>query len=166
MGVAAVEVARAAQTGNFVLAIGRTGRPASWCESLLGDLVAQRNLEVVDDEMAAAPAWINSGGSNGVRNSTSAEILDPQFALLAAPGGEVVDGYVTLRWRQQRTLVVRTRPGCFQSDPGVVRCSSMRYQAIDVHDDEMSQACNFQLYGRAYWPQWKDTSIEIRASLR
>ncbi len=166
LSAAAAELARSTQTGNGLLAVGRNGRPVAWCEGFLGDLLAMRNLEVVDDEMVPGPRWINASGSVGVSDLRSGEIIDTQFTELIAPGGPVVNGYVTLRWRNQRTVLVRSRPTCVEVSPGTARCAQQRYMGIDVHDDEMAQACNISFYGRAYWPQWQDKNVEIRTPMR
>lgn len=162
ISAAASELANSTKTNDGLLAVGRNGRPTNWCENLLGDLIARRNLEVIDDETVPGPAWINAG--NGVRTPLSGEILDARYTELSAPSGLVANGYVTLRWQQQRTVVVRTRVGCFQANPGstAAACGQLRYLGIDVHDDEMPQACNIGFYGRPNWPQWRDKNVEIR----
>lgn len=161
---AAAELARYTRTRDGLLAIGRSGRPPAWCEELLGDLLQRRRLEVIDNEDAPTPAWIRDSGTD----LRGGKVLDPDYAELDAPGGLVASGYVTVRWKLQRTLVVRTRPGCFPAEPNSTKatCGSLRYLAIDVHDDEMPQACNIGFYGRPYWPQWKDKNVEIRVPSR
>ncbi len=164
VSAAAAELAHYARTRDGLLAIGRSGRPPAWCEELMGDLLQQRRLEVIDKEDAPTPAWIHGSGTE----LRGGEVLDPNYAELDAPGGLVASGYVTVRWKQQRTLVVRTRPGCFPAGSNSTKatCGSQRYIAIDVHDDEMPQACNIGFYGRPYWLQWKDKNVEIRVPSR
>lgn len=164
VSAAAAELAHYARTRDGLLAIGRSGRPPAWCEELLGDLLQQRRLEVIDNEDSPTPAWIRSSGTD----LRGGEVLDPDYTELDAPGGLVASGYVTVRWKQQHTLVVRTRPGCFPAGPNSTKatCGSQRYTAIDVHDDEMPQACDIGFYGRPYWPQWKDKNVEIRVPPR
>lgn len=161
---AAAELARYTRTRDGLLAIGRSGRPPAWCEELLNDLLQRRDLEVIDNEDAPTPAWIHGSGTD----LRGGKVLDPDYAELDAPGGLVASGYVTVRWKQQRTLVVRTRPGCFPAEPNSTKatCGPQRYLGIDVHDDEMPQACNIGFYGRAYWPQWKDKNLEIQVPSR
>lgn len=160
VSAAAAELVRYTHTRDGLLAVGRNGRPPAWCEELLGDLLQRRRLEVIDDENAPAPAWVRGSG-NELRG---AEILDPNYAELDAPGGLVAWGYVTLRWKQQRTLVVRTRPSCVPAGPNSSKaaCGAQRYLALDIHDDEMPQACIVTFYSRPYWPQWKDKDVEIK----
>lgn len=161
---AAAELAQYARTRDGLLAIGRSGRPPAWCEELLGDLLQQRRLEVIDKEDAPTPAWMYGSGTD----LRGGEVLDPDYAELDAPDGLVVLGYVTVRWKQQRTLVVRPKPGCYPAGPNFTKaaCGDLRYIGIDVHDDEMPHACNIGFYGRPYWPQWKDKNVEIRVPSR
>lgn len=160
VSAAAAELAQYTRTRDGLLAIGRSGRPPEWCEELLGDLIQQRQLAIVDNEDAPTPAWIRGNGAD----MRGGEVLDPNYVELDAPGGLVVSGYVTVRWKQQRTLVVRTRPGCFPAGSNSIKavCGAQRYNAIDVHDDEMPQSCDIGFYERPYWPQWKDKNVELR----
>ncbi len=164
VSAAAAELVQYTRTRDGLLAVGRSGRPPAWCEELLGDLIEQRHLAIVENEDAPTPAWILGNGA-GLRGG---EVLDPNYSELDAPGGVVASGYVTVRWKQQRTLVVRTRPGCFPAGPNSTKavCGAMRYNAIDVHDDEMPQACDIGFYGRPYWTQWKDKNVELRIRSR
>lgn len=152
------EFANAALASGGVLAVSRKGRPAAWCESFLSDVMAQRDLQVVDDEMTSGPRWIDQGGG-ALR---AGEVLDPDFTELRPTGGGVVRGYVTLRWKGGPPTVLRSQFACTEVKPGQARCNPQRYISMHVHDDEMPQACHVTLYGRPYWPQWQDSSVEIR----
>jgi hypothetical protein len=152
-------VSFAARTDS-VLATSKAGRPPAWCEGFLEDVVALRNLEVVDDEEVGGPRWMQGG--NGVAQ-TSAEILDADFNEWNVGESKVPDGYVTVRWRGS-LVVLRVVAACTDSDHGKAICIPQRYTSIYVYDDTTPVACNISAVGRPYWPNWKNSLTPIFAT--
>lgn len=136
-------------------------RPPAWCEAFLGDVIAQRNLEVVDDEGLTGPRWIDYG----TRPLRAAPILDEDFSEWTPPGGPVVRGHVTVMWRK-RMVVLRAISACSLERGHGVRCHPLRYTGLAVHDDEMPQACQVSFVERPYWNHWRDSMVEIRLKPR
>jgi hypothetical protein len=131
------------------------GRPAVWCEELLSDVMAQRQVEVVDDEDEVGPKWSEWFDQDGRKSRRAVEILDPGFSeWVTAKGRKVVGGYVTVRWRGDNMLVLRASPGCGPADHGVVDCAPSLYAAIYVHETAFPVACNVMLIGSRYWNTW------------
>jgi hypothetical protein len=128
----------------------RKGRPAEWCARMLNDVIAQRNIEVVDDAASAGPL-----------PTIAADILDPNFKLLPFQGRQVVDGYVTLRWQSSHSLVLRMQTACSDSGAGEVSCAPSPYLAVLVHDAEFPVACNVSFIGRTYWPNWQNSMTPV-----
>jgi hypothetical protein len=128
----------------------RKGRPAEWCARLINDVIAQRNIDVVDDAASAGPL-----------PTIAADILDPNFKLLPFQGRQVVDGYVTLRWQSSHSLVLRMQTACSDSGAGKVSCAPSPYLAVLVHDAEHPVACNVSFIGRTYWPNWKNSMTPV-----
>lgn len=128
----------------------RKGRPAEWCARLLNDVIAQRNIDVVDDAASAGPL-----------PSIAADILDPNFKLMPFQGRQVVDGYVTLRWQSSQSLVLRMQTACSDSGAGKISCAPSPYLAVLVHDAEHPVACNVSFIGRTYWPNWKNSMTPV-----
>jgi len=138
------------------------GRPAAWCEELLSDVMAQRYVDVVDDEEETGPRWSESTDPDGRKMRKAVEILDPHFEEgVTSRGQKVVRGYVTLRWRVDNLLVLRTSAGCGQPTNGVVSCAPSLYAGIYVHETEFPVACDVALIGHRYRNNWPG-AIEIR----
>lgn len=150
-----------AQKGS-VIATANEGRPPAWCEGILSDLMAQKDIEVVDDESTAGPAWVSSGDGPGY---TAAEILDPSFKDWSYAGSKVPNGYVTVRWRKTHLVVLRVVAACVEADDGTARCNPSRLTVIYVYDNETPYACNVTAVGRPYWPNWKDSMTPILTKL-
>lgn len=133
-----------------VLAVRRTGRPAKWCEQLLNDVIALRNVDVID-----------SPGSAGTLPREAGEILDPEFKLVQFEGSQVVDGYVTLRWHGFGSVVLHMLSACTDAAPGEAQCSRPPYSAVLVHDSERSKACQVSFIGRTYWRNSRDSMTQV-----
>lgn len=133
-----------------LLAVHNTGRPAAWCESLFNDVIALRNVDVVDDPQTA-----------GALPAAAADVLDPDFRLVDLDGRQVVHGYVTIRWRGAHSLVLRTQTTCPPSPSGPSSCARQPYIGVVVHDAEYPIACNLRFIGRAYWPNWQGSMTRV-----
>lgn len=147
-----------AARGDSIIAVANKGRGAAWCETILGDVMAQENIEVVDDEAIGAPRWMRSGNAPG---RSAAEILDPNFEEWRIAGGKVPDGYVTARWRGATLVVLRMTAACTSGDDGVAHCNPQPYTSFYVYDDVTPIACDVSAVGRAYWPAWKSSMTPI-----
>lgn len=158
---AIAEVAsRPGKTGG-VLAVAKDGRPAAWCEALFNDVLAQRNLAVVDDDHARAPRWIAVLDKNGQRSLQAGPILDPAFKQWRLRDEPVVQGYVTLRWRGEFTVVLRMEAACDEAD-AATRCDQQRHLAAHVYDVDVPFACTASVIERRHWANWKDALVPIR----
>lgn len=134
-----------------------SGRSASWCEALLEDVMAQKNVEVVDDERSPTPAWDRPAGTSPPRKGYP--VVDPDFDFRVQDKDVVVNGYVTLWWKQATRpimIVVRIDAPCaiphFQ-----LRCGQRRYTTISVYDHETPVACSVLPYDPRYWSNWKNS---------
>ncbi len=152
-------VSFAART-NSVLAVSNTGRSPEWCEDILKDVMALKDLEVVDDEEVGGPRWMQTG--NGTVRS-SAEVLDAEFREWALPDVKVPHGYVTVRWRSSSLVVLRVVAACTSTGDGRASCNPQRHTSIYVYDDVTPVACNVSAFGRPYWPNWKNSQTPIFA---
>jgi hypothetical protein len=159
IGDAVAEFARQPSMLDGHLAIDKKGRPAAWCEGILSDAIAGRNLEVVDDEDSGGPEWISSGATPG---RSAAPILDPGFKEWTVDGSKVVQGYVTARWKGSDPVVLSVVAACSDGRDGVMRCNPQRYVGVYVHDSEVPMACIAHFFSRAYWPNWQATMTPIR----
>jgi len=147
----------AASAGN-IMAVSRDGRPAAWCENLLGDLIARKDIEVVDDETVGGPEWTTSGNGPG---RAAADILDPAFKEWNLGSATVPEGYVTARWRTSNLVVLRVTAACTQARDGTARCNPHRLVNVYVHDTATPVACDATEVSRAAWPNWKNAKTPI-----
>ncbi|MCD6043739.1 MAG: hypothetical protein K0R40_3342 [Burkholderiales bacterium] len=100
LSAALVEEARGRQ-GSGLLAIDLKSRmPAPECGQLFQDVVSLRNVEVLS---TGAGTW-ESLGSGGVLPN-----LDPAFKQWRDGDGRHLDGYLVVRWRGERELLLRVR---------------------------------------------------------
>lgn len=152
------------QRTDGLIAAQAEGKTTDWCTSILNDLIADKNLDVVDDENSAGPEWMSSGGEAGKPKLQSAAILDPNFQEWIVDGRKVFSGYVTARWRKSNLIVLRVFAACTSVGDGKAKCSSHRI--VYVHEATAPKACNVTFVGRAYWGNWKDsmTPINLKAS--
>jgi hypothetical protein len=155
--VAVSEYIAFARKTNSMLAVDKAGRGATWCEQMLSDVMALKNLEVVDDESTPGPRWLQSHNDPG---PTAVEILDPNYTEWQVAGGKVVNGNVTVRWRKSNLVLLRVVGVCSEHN-GAIRCSEMRYMSIEVHEDNKPYACNLQIVSPQYWPKWKDSLVQV-----
>lgn len=165
MSAAFADFAAMPRREDGLLAKNTGGRPTAWCEDVFNDVMALRNLEVVDDEESAGPRWMDVRDSDGRPLRRAAEILDPDFKELNSNVGKVVSGYVTVRWRGTNQIVLRASAACTDYDPKNVRCARLPYVSMLVHETEFPVACNVKLVGRAYWPNWKDSMTPVRLNV-
>lgn len=147
----------AASRSGSVIATSNKGRPAVWCEGILGDLISGKNIDVVDDESAGGPEWVQSGGPG----RSAAPILDPNFQEWRLAGEKVPSGYVTARWRASDMVVLRIVAACTEADDGTARCVPQRYTSIYVYGAGAPEACDVTVVARAYWPNWKNSMTPI-----
>jgi hypothetical protein len=150
-------VSRVSGAGSLIT-VSNDGRPPAWCESILGDLMAQRDIEVVDDESAGGPEWARAG--TGPARS-AVEILDPNFQEWSFAGSKVPNGYVTARWRGSNLVVLRVVAACTAASDGTARCNPHRLVSIYVYDAATPMACDVAEVERAYWPNWKNSKTPI-----
>ncbi len=143
---------------NSIIAVANKGRGPAWCEVVLSDVMAQENLDVVDDEAVGGPRWIQSGVETG---RSAAEVLDPNFKEWRVPGGKVPDGYVTARLRGSSLVVLRVMAACTSGVDGAEHCNQQPYVSVFVYDDVTPIACNVSAVGRAYWPSWQSSMTPI-----
>jgi hypothetical protein len=162
---AIAEVATKPGKIDGVIAVARAGRPAAWCEALLNDVLAQRNVEVVDDENAPGPRWITSVDKNGRRSLQAGPILDPGFKEWRVRDDVIVQGYVTLRWRGENLVALRVVAGCDEGDAAAARCDKQRHPAAHVHDADVPFACTATFVERPHWNNWKEALVPIRLEL-
>lgn len=165
MSGAIVDYLEAAVARDGSLGVRKNGRPAAWCVALLHDVAALRNVDVVDDEEAVGPGWLNARDADGRRVRPSADILDPDFKQWNVPGSPVVGGYVALRWRNETQLVLQTLAACTMADDGSARCNPERYVGIRVHEEAAPPACDVVFIGRSYWPNWIGSMTPLDARL-
>ena len=162
---AIAEVAKTPGRIDGVIAVPRQGRPAAWCEALLNDVLAQRNVEVVDDENAPGPRWITSVDKNGRRSLQAGPILDPGFKEWRVRDDVIVQGYVTLRWRGEALVALRVVAACDEGDAAAARCDKQRHLAAHVHDADVPYACTATFIERPHWNNWKEALVPIRLEL-
>lgn len=142
--------------GSTLLAVSKKGRPPGWCETVLQDIVAGRNFDVVDDETVGGPRWMGSLVTD-VRQA--GPILDDNFRVWQLGNATVPDGYVTLRWRGTELLLLRLSAVCGENN-GTAWCSPRRYTFISIYDDQ--SGCSVQSVGRQYWANWQQHLTPIR----
>ena len=162
---AIAEVAQKPAKIDGVIAVPRQGRPAAWCEALLNDVLAQRNVEVVDDESAPDPRWITSVDKNGRRSLQAGPVLDPAFKEWRVRDDMIVQGYVTLRWRGENLVALRVVAACDEGDAAAARCDKQRHLAAHVHDADVPFACTATFVERPHWNNWKEALVPIRLEL-
>ena len=153
-------VSRVSSAGNLIT-VSNDGRPPAWCESILGDLMAQKDIEVVDDESTGGPEWVRAGIGPA---RSAVEILDPNFQEWSFAGSKVPDGYVTARWRGSNLVALRVVAACTTASDGTARCNPHRLVSIYVYDAATPMACDVAEVGRAYWPNWKNSKTPIFAN--
>lgn len=149
-------------SAGSIIATPTSGRPAAWCEDILRDLMAHKDIEVVDDETTGGPEWMYSG--NGPARS-AAEILDPNYKEWRLADDKVPEGYVTARWRGSNLVVLRVAAACTEGSDGVAHCNAHRLVNVYVYDNATPMACAVSEVGRAYWPGVKSSQTQIFAQL-
>lgn len=141
----------------------KDGRPVEWCRDALSDVLASKQVDVVDDETDAMPRWIGAATGGGAA-PTAAPVLDPAFETQAVGGSSVVSGHVSLRWRAQ-PIVVRLVFACVRARDGAADglvCNPQRYTSLYVYDETTPIACNVGFVGRPYWANWSASMTPLR----
>ncbi len=154
---AVIEYFRGASRAGDILATPLRGAPVAWCEQVLGDLMAGRNFEVVDDETVGGPELVH-GGSAGRH---AVPVVNADFQTWQLGEERVPSGYVTTRWREQDLVVLRIAAACTEGQDGKARCVPGRYTSISVHGSSAPEGCNVTAYGQTYWPNWTPTQTPI-----
>lgn len=154
---AVIEYFRGASRAGDILATPLGGAPVAWCEQVLGDLMAGRNFEVVDDETVGGPehVYLGSAGRHAV------PVVDASFETWQLGEERVPSGYVTTRWRERDLVVLNIAAACTEGQDGEVRCVSGRYTSISFYGSSAPEGCRVTAYGRAYWPSWTTTRTPI-----
>jgi len=142
-----------------VLALNDISRlDASVCEAFLQDVVSLANVRAVDEGSAS---WGTISGPGAARSFPT---FDPSFKEWSVNGRRLVRGYVVVRWKEQRTFLIRYGRQCVGA---VEECLRPALTHLDVHDAAGPRmACTFLSIGKTYWPLWKDkaTPIDVRTS--
>jgi hypothetical protein len=146
-----------ASRAGHILATPMRTAPVAWCEQVLGDLMAGRNFEVVDDETLGGPEQVRSGSAG----RHAVPVLDADFQTWQLGEERVPSGYVTTRWREKDLVVVRIAAACTEGQDGRAHCVSGRYTSISVYGSSAPEGCDVSAYGRSYWPNWKATQTPI-----
>ena len=154
---AATEYLRGASRAGEILATPARGAPVAWCEQVLGDLMAGRNFELVDDETVGAPEQVHVGSAG----RHALPVVDADFQTWQLGEERVPSGYVTTRWREQDLVVLRIAAACTEGPDGKAHCVAGRYTSISFYGSSAPEGCNVSAYGRAYWPNWKATQTPI-----
>ncbi len=139
-----------------ILGVDKKGRPASWCEEVLGDIVAHRNIDVLDDEQRRRARWVDS----------PAALIDGDYQLLRVDGSEVPNGYVHLLWRGKTPLMLQMPAACTEWRDKAVQCHPNRYTGIGIMDADTPVACSFSYVDVSAWGTWKASMSEIRNPVR
>lgn len=159
MGRALSEYLHIARQRGDIVAVANKGRSPAWCQEFLDDVIRQRNLSVVDDELVGGPAWSLSGA----HPVSAPEILDANFKEWDFSGRKITNGYVTVRRPEGRPLTLRLATACFASETGRTHCANQPYSGIYVYDGTTPTACDVATVERRYWHHWRQsmTPIEI-----
>jgi hypothetical protein len=153
--------------GPVLLAVHKKGRPAPWCEEVLADIAANRNIDVLDDEDRRRARWGDTVDSAGRRLEQPAALIDADYRTWRVDGTEVPHGYVHLLWRGNTPLMLYLPAVC--TDDGrdkVVHCHALRYPFVSLMDAETPMACNVTLVDIALWSNWKTSMTEIHPAIR
>jgi hypothetical protein len=101
---------------------------AAECADFFQDVLSMRRVEVVST---------GSGKWRSVAAGAALPNLDPEFRQWQDDKGRHLDGYLVVRWRAQRELLLRVRRTC--SDDSV-KCAKPAFEKLDVHDSSESRA--------------------------
>lgn len=153
------------QNGAVILSVSNHDKPkpewtssAIWCESLLQDVIALRNIEPVADVGDQGPIWVKENGY--IKRSES---IDPAFSIREVHGRKLVSGYVNVRWDNKYLLTLRVDGNCVGEGEVHRRCTGPVHSRVWVYGPDAAHSCNAGAADRLAWPYWmhKETVIQL-----
>jgi len=137
------EEARAAHEEGM-LGIDLRSPMAAECTEFFQDMLSMRRVEVVS---TGSGKWRSVDAGAPVPN------LDPEFRQWQDDKGRHVDGYLVVRWRAQRELLLRVRRTCIDDS---VKCAKPAFETLDVHDSSGPRAaCSVRRVASREGQDWR-----------
>jgi hypothetical protein len=144
-----------------LIALVKDGRPASWCETVLDDIAARRNIEAIVDESVQAPSIARP--SDGAGDPWRPPAIDEGFREMPHPKGSVVRGYVTVSWKGGKPMSIEVLSACSDAG-GQARCGTLRIHQVTIHDSRLARACVTTFVTNEYVFEPNDRLVPLRAA--
>lgn len=151
------------QAGDAILSVSNRNKPkaewtksAIWCESILQDVIALKNLEPAGDIGNQGPMWGEGGGY--VKRSDS---VDPDFSVKYVSGRKVVSGYVNAVWKKEFLVTIRVNGACVGSGDVYRLCTGAVHSSVWVYGPDPVHRCEATAIARLAWPSWMHTDTII-----